>query len=117
MLPWEDALSELAGWDPVSVVSQGRWKELYVAISWIMRQYLERRFRILALEETSHEIAESLRGSHFPGALESNLIACLQACDQVKYAKSVPSTEEAAALHALARSIVEETIPRQEAAA
>lgn len=111
---WEQALSELETLQPGAAVSQGEWKALYVSMSWILRRYLEGRFAVLALEETTDEIEEGLRTRAVSGTWLPPLREVLSSCDLVKYAKQTPTIEDAENLHQRAMAWVKETIPAPE---
>lgn len=69
---------------------KGMVKQYYVRLSDILREYLESRYKILALEETTPEIIDELRGRHLDSALVSRAQKILNLADMVKFAKAKP---------------------------
>lgn len=62
----------------------------YAALSLIIREYLEARYRIPALESTTREIAALLKNTGFPDEQQAALDFLLQQTDLVKYAEMQP---------------------------
>jgi hypothetical protein len=84
-----DQLKEMKLWQ------QGRTKEYYTRLTEIVRLYIENRFSVPALEQTSSEILHSLRFT----ALEDDstflaLKQLLELADLVKFAKALPLPDE-----------------------
>jgi len=73
---------------------QGRVKEYHIAISDIIRTYIENRYAIGAMEMTSHEILRSLRLIIADAHLKSKLSSLLILSDMVKFAKEQPLPNE-----------------------
>ncbi len=69
---------------------QGRVKEFHTALSHLLRTYLEDRFGIQALEQTTPEIIAQLQKSHLPAAWTDSLRELLSTADLVKFAKAEP---------------------------
>jgi hypothetical protein len=69
---------------------KGMVKEYYIRLSDILREYMELRYKILALEETTPEILAELRGRHLDSALVSRAQKILKLADMVKFAKAKP---------------------------
>lgn len=115
--PHEVALEALARIEASPMLERGRIKEYHIAVSEVVRTYLENRFAIPALERTTREILGDLgsRGA-MPGAgeLAQDLRRLLEACDLVKFAKVRPAVDASRRTLALARSIVERTAPPHE---
>jgi len=109
--PWEQALSRLSDLDPSDSIRKGEWKSLYVALSWLFRAYLEGRYTIPALEETTSEIEKSLLCVTLQEVLLQKAVQILNACDRVKYAKFTPSCEEGLELKGHLEEWIKETIP------
>ena len=101
------ALSALNKLKNSNLLDQGNIKEFYIILSWIIREYLENRYFIKALEQTSQEIKESLREKNVKERYE--FVNLLQDCDLVKYAKFIPYKEEAEKLLEKAFYLVEQT--------
>ena len=94
------------------LVEQGKFHEFYVALSDIVRQYLERRFGLMAPERTTEEFLREARSSSVLAQGHKTLLTgFLRAADMVKFALHEPSASESDAALAAARGFVEETTP------
>lgn len=84
-----DQLNALKEEDPFG---KGLYKEHYFRLSEIMRGYLERRYGLLALERTTHEIQSEFDNRFETEQKRGRLLSLLEACDLVKFAnfKSTP---------------------------
>ncbi len=92
------------------LVEQGRVTEFYVVLSDIVRQYLERRFGLMAPERTTEEFLREARSSSVLGDDHKTLLSgFLRAADMVKFALHEPSVDESNGALAAARGFVEET--------
>jgi len=69
-------------------------KLYYIRLTEILRQYIERRFRIMALEQTTDEILASLKPSANGETSLKRLSRILKLADLVKFAKVIPDPEE-----------------------
>lgn len=109
--PWEVALERLSELAEKKYHSRGEPRPFAIALSEIVRAYLEDRFGTDALEQTTSEIAVSLRSMALTEAQKDALIRLLRGCDLAKYANfHWPAGELSASLSA-ARRFVEETTP------
>ena len=72
---------------------QGMIKEYQSELSHIIREYVEDRYEILALESTTDEILRDLKQKDFNEELKDNLKEMLQLADLVKFAKAEPPVE------------------------
>lgn len=88
------ALRELKQLRESSLWQQGRIKEFYTRLTEIVRIYIERRFNIMAMEQTSEEIIRELK---LQKLLDNEITVLLQDCflisDLVKFAKANPGQE------------------------
>jgi hypothetical protein len=73
---------------------KGDFKTYHSEISYTMREYLENRFDIPALESVTAEIMASLNGFEIENKQVVNLKNILQTADLVKFAKLIPSEIE-----------------------
>ncbi len=74
---------------------KGDTKEYYSQLTEILRQYIENRFNIPALEQTTDEIISSFRnGTLISKELKDNLFDLLTRADFVKFAKATPLASE-----------------------
>ncbi len=95
LLPHEAALTELEKLRIKKLWQAGRVKEYHSELTEILRKYIEERFRVPALEQTSAEIMESL--TEIPGCPHQaidRLSAVLILADMVKFAKAQPVAGE-----------------------
>jgi hypothetical protein len=101
------ALDELLKKD---LLSEGLVKEFYIEISDIIRHYIEGRFFIRALEETSREILNELAAQELDISLKEKAKEILELSDLVKFAKYKTDTEENQKIVSLSREFIEETM-------
>ncbi|MCO5274130.1 MAG: hypothetical protein M9900_04325 [Flavobacteriales bacterium] len=88
---------------------QGRTKAYYIGLTEILRSYVEERFQVPALEQTTDEILASLRMSAMPRGQQEQLAPLLRLADMVKFAKwsTLPAENEQAMASAI--RLVQET--------
>lgn len=74
---------------------QGKIKLYYSRLTDIIRQYIELRFKVPAMEETTEDIIRDFtRDGHIKEGIRQELKALLELADLVKFAKWHPVTEE-----------------------
>ena len=88
------ALRELNALSEKKLWQQGRVKEYHSLLTEIIRRYIERRYQVHAMEQTSDEIIEALMNHDIPGEAFDELKALLSLADFVKFAKATPLPEE-----------------------
>ena len=115
------ALDQLDQLDRRRLPAQGQTHEYYFLLSGIVREYLERRFTLMAPEQTTLEFLGSIRDqAPFSAEHKTLLSEFLQACDLVKFALLEPADDDALKAFRSARAFVLETIdgdePREAAA-
>lgn len=88
------ALRELEQLKAEKVWQQGRVKEYYSRLSDIIRTYLENRYNIMALEQTSYEILLAVQDYTGKDTDYALLKSLLRLSDLVKFAKAEPEPEE-----------------------
>jgi hypothetical protein len=76
------------------LIEQGKIKEFYSELSEIVRRYMEGRYYVAALEETSAEILTEMREQDITQDLYEKLKELLVLSDLVKFAKYLPTDEE-----------------------
>ena len=69
-------------------------KDFYIELSDIIRRYIEGRYYITALEETSSEILHDIKEQDLYQNLYNNLKELLELSDFVKFAKYIPTEKE-----------------------
>ena len=89
---------------------QGEFKQYYIELSDIIRVYIEGRFFIKALEETSYEILRDIRRQEISNENYTGLKELLELSDLVKFAKYKPDEAENANSETLAREFIEGTM-------
>ena len=109
--PHEIALRQLDALKEAKLWQDGKVKEYHTQLSDIFRTYLEKRFNIPALEQTSDEIMTSLRTVPIHKTLKDQLEHILVLSDLVKFAKEQPlPTENEIAMDNIYR-FVRDTVP------
>jgi hypothetical protein len=90
------ALRELDRIKSEKIWQKGKTKQFYSEVTETLREYIEDRFEIKAMEQTSDETIESFRARH--GLLKDktfeNLIQILKLADLVKFAKYQPLPDD-----------------------
>lgn len=86
-----------------------RHKQYYSGLTDILRTYIAGRWGIGAMEMTSDEIIEAMRGVELPDKASMDLTAILRDADLVKFAKDTPGAEQNEADYLKAYYFVEET--------
>ncbi|MCK4755291.1 MAG: hypothetical protein KAS58_08655, partial [Calditrichia bacterium] len=102
-----ESLEELLKKD---LLSDGLIKEFYSDISEIIRRYIEGRYFIPALEETSREILIELNDQDISEEMLQKAKESLELSDLVKFAKYKPSDEENQNVVSWTREFVEGTM-------
>ncbi len=92
--PHEVALNKLRELDEKKLWQQGDIKRYYSELSEIIREYIEGRYNIPALESTSDEIMERIDLTGITGKLREDFRLMLQTSDLVKFAKANPLPDE-----------------------
>jgi len=94
-----------------NLIQQKKIKEYYFLISNVLRKYIEQRFSIMALEETTEEFLQELSQKKGLLAEKHNSILknFLYHCDLVKFAKYGPTKEEIEDLYQTTKMFVDET--------
>lgn len=95
---------------------QGRAKDYYSGLTDIVRGYLQERYGVAAMEQTTDELLSALRFSAMPRAQQEALTPMLRLADMVKFAKWVPlPTENEMAMASAIRLVQETADPRPDA--
>lgn len=88
---------------------QGMHKQYQSQLTDLLREYIEERYEVPALERTTDELLNELRVSSLAQEQQILLGNMLRAADLVKFAKAIPSAEENEAMMAQALRFVEAT--------
>ena len=92
----------------------GQEKEYYTRVTDILREYIDERFHVNAMEMTSSEIISILRRNEDAKLVNHKLKEILEMADFVKFAKMRPLPEDNEAVMRNAITFVEETKPVEE---
>jgi hypothetical protein len=106
----EAALEALTRLRAARLLESGRHEEYYVRLSAIVRTYLESRFQLRAPEMTTEEFLQAAQRS--PQLLAEHRVSLarfLGEADLVKFARYLPSPEDAERAYSAARQFVEAT--------
>ncbi len=90
----EIALGKLRLLNEQQLWQNGKVKAYHSEISEILREYIEERYQVNALEETTSEIMHGLRLHQIPEELKLKLSQTLTLADLVKFAKEQPLANE-----------------------
>ncbi len=92
--PHETALNKLRELEEKKFWQQGEIKRYYSELSEILREYIEGRYNIPALESTTDEIMGRMDITGTSGKQRDDLRMMLQSSDLVKFAKANPLPDE-----------------------
>ncbi len=110
-LPEEWALAALNALAEKKLWQGGEVKEHYTELTGILREYLERRYGIHALEQTSDEIIGQLKKRNLSQDLLTDTEQLLSVADLIKFAKADPGMNIHVDTIKRVHSFVEETTP------
>jgi hypothetical protein len=94
--PWEIAFQRLDALKGERHIDFGRFKQYYFELSMIIRGYIEGRYKTLAVERTTYELEDDQKlKTELPHNLYDHLFEFFAQSDLVKFAKSIPTSENA----------------------
>jgi hypothetical protein len=107
--PFEVALQRLEEIRPLMIPA--RADEFGIAVSDIVRTYIEQRFEVTATQRTTEEFLQDLLGSASAALVQHRLLLAdfLQQCDIVKFANISVASQSMESLRQSARTFVRET--------
>ncbi len=105
------AYEELDRIEALDLPAQNRIKEYYSLVSDCLRFYIEGRYQIPALEQTTGELRRAFRQADLSMRQISPFMRLFTEADLVKFARYAPQPEEVYGLIDKARLIVETTTP------
>lgn len=108
--PHEYALRRLAALEQKQFQQPEQSKLFYAELTHILREYLEKRFQVPALESVSDEILRTLSHTEFPKILLPDLQKLLMEADMAKFAQSTPPASFQPEAWHIARTIVMRTM-------
>lgn len=106
------AIERLDQIDVDQLISRRAYKQLYLQLSEILREYIGRTWHFDALEMTTAEISEYLARHEVHSEVRQRLRRYFDECDLVKFAKVLPEDEDARGAVRGARELVHDTAPR-----
>lgn len=109
--PHEVAIRALETLRNQKLWQNNKHKLYYSGLTDILRTYIAARWQIGAMEMTSDQIIEALRGEQLPTKASIDLTTILRDGDLVKFAKATPEAEQNEADYFKAYYFVEETKP------
>ena len=110
--PPEDIAREaLDALDREGLMTQGLVKEYHDRLSDILRQYIEGRYQIVALDRTTEELYREMRRVRIERGALDEILRFLEACDLVKFAKYQPAPQEIEGVTISATHIIDITTP------
>lgn len=112
--PYELAMSRLSTLRSRNLAESGHEKEYYTELVDILRQYLQGRFGINAMEMTSTQIVKALRSNPETRMTADEMRAVLSIADFVKFAKVRPLPDDNIKAFTRAQDFVEQTKPAPE---
>jgi len=115
--PEERARVELDDLEATGILEEGRYREYVFNLSLIFRRFLERRYRIAAVEQTSEEILSGLRkGRVLAEDLKQRTRSFLEGTDPIKYGGLEPRAEDTETLRTQLLAFLERSAPPEEPA-
>ncbi|MEM1325081.1 MAG: RDD family protein [Bacteroidota bacterium] len=120
LLPHQLALKALEELEAQQLWQQGKTKLYHTRLTQILRQYLEDRFHIPALEMTTRDTVRELQQLDIADHWKSELDSMLQSADLVKFAKADPPASFHESSGQAVRNFVldtKEELPEEEEAA
>lgn len=109
--PHEVAFQKLKALKEAKLWQKGELKNYHSELTYIVREYLEKRYGVQALEQTTDEILQQLKKTGFDDSLSEKLTHLLQTADLVKFAKAEPPADYHDQAMAYAEDFIRETKP------
>jgi len=110
----EIALEKLALIEEEKLWQNGKHKAFHSRVTDTVRAYLESRFKVNAMEQTSGEIINQMKYADIGGEAQSDLVRMLKLADMVKFAKEEPGPKENELTMQLAKTFIENSIRKEE---
>lgn len=109
--PYDEAIMKLTQLKSEHLWEAGQEKEYFTRLTDILRNYIDRRFEINAMEMTSSQIIDVLRKNEETMLVNEQLSKILEMADFVKFAKMRPLPEDNEVAYQRALNFVNETKP------
>lgn len=103
------ALEQLEALRDEQLWQRGEVKRYHIRLNNIFREYLENRYHIQALEETSDEILTTFQMRGMPPAIYERVTGAMRMADLVKFAKAKPGDSDNEEAFAAVQQFVERT--------
>lgn len=113
--PYEEAIKSLQALEMEKLWQQNHVKPYYTKLTDILRRYIERRFGVNAMEQTTDELLAKIKPVTKLNQQRDNLRYILETADLAKFAKLEPQQQAHEASLKKAYELVEWTRPREEA--
>lgn len=111
--PYNIAIRKLQALKEEQLWEQGHDKEFYTRLIDILREYLDRRFNINAMEMTSTQIRRALKSNAELASSRELINEVLEVADYVKFAKAKPLREDNIHSFNAAARFIEDTKPQE----
>jgi len=112
--PDERARRELSDLEATGILEEERYREYVFHLSLIFRKFLEWKYRIAAVEQTSEEIMALLRkGQVLEDELKKMTRSFLEETDPIKYCGLAPQGEETEALRERFLTFLDRSVQRE----
>lgn len=108
--PGELAHRELAEIQTMKLPGKGEFKKYYILVSESVRKFLGAEYHFHVLERTTEEILDEIRQRDIPDRVRRQISTFLPEADMVKFAKYIPTIEEADTAMEQALKIVDESL-------
>ena len=109
--PYDEAMMKLTQLKAEHLWESGQDKEYFTRLTDILRNYIDRRFSINAMEMTTGQIIDVLRRNEETMPVNEQLNKILEMADFVKFAKMRPLPEDNEVAYQRAINFVNETKP------
>lgn len=111
--PYERAMNELENLRSRKLCEKGQEREFYTQLTEILREYLEGRFGINAMEMTTTQIKAAVRSNSTTARSSAQMNEILEMADFVKFAKMRPLPEDNVRVFTQSVNFVENTKPEE----
>ena len=112
--PYEEAIQRLTLLKEKHLWQAGQEKAYYTELTDILREYIDRRFGVNAVEMTTSQIMESLRTVEATREVNDKLSSILELADFVKFANMRPLPDENEVMYQRSLTFVNETKPEEQ---
>ncbi len=106
------AYTKLDWIESLNLPAKQQFKQHYTMVSDCLREYVENRYNIAALEQTTYELHHDLKQQAVPSEHIGEFMGVLSESDLVKFARYQPADEQANKLVNQARAVVTMTTPK-----